>query len=318
MVSTRLRGAVLAAAVILAAAGCSGSGSHSSRTTGTSTAGAAPATAASSATSSATSSAASNPGASLPRPDHVVVVIEENRSAASVLGSPSAPYLDALARRGATFTQSYGVTHPSEPNYLALFSGSTHGLSDDSCPATGSPYASANLASALRSGGFTFATFSEDLPSAGSTVCSSGQYARKHNPVTDFSNVPADLSRPYGAFPADPSTLPTVSFVVPNLDHDMHDGTVSQADVWLHDHLDRYVTWAFTHHSLLVVTWDEDDHSAGNRIPTLFVGPMVRPGSYAERIDHYAVLRTLTALYGVAAPGLAASAPTISDVWSGG
>ena len=308
-VSTRIRGALLASAVVLAAAACSSSGPRPSSST-------------SSTGTSAAAAAASNPtgppGAAVPRPDHVVVVIEENRSAASVLANPSAPYLNGLAGRGATFTQSYGVSHPSEPNYLALFSGSTHGLSDDSCPATGSPYSSANLASVLRAGGFSFATFSEDLPAAGSTVCSSGQYARKHNPVTDFSNVPADLSRPFRAFPADLSTLPTVSFVVPNLDHDMHDGTVGQADVWLHDHLDRYVSWAFTHHSLLVVTWDEDDHSAGNRIPTLFVGPMVRPGRYAERIDHYAVLRTVTALYGVAAPGLAATAPTITDVWAGG
>ena len=95
----------------------------------------------------------------------------------------------------------------------------------------------------------------------------------------------------------------------------MHDGTVAQADSWLHDHLDPYVTWAFAHNSLLVVTWDEDDSSGGNRIPTLFVGPMVRPGTYAEHIDHYSVLRTLTALYGSAPPGLAATRPPIRDVW---
>ena len=311
MVSTRLRGAFLAAAVVLAAAACSSSGSRSSSPTrsSSSTTGTSPAAA-------AASNPTAGPGAALPRPDHVVVVIEENRSAASVLANPSAPYLDGLARRGATFTQSYGVTHPSEPNYLALFSGSTHGLSDDSCPATGSPYPSANLASALRSW-VHLRHLLRRPPRRGLDGVLVGPVRPQAQSGLDFSNVPADLSRPLTAFPADLSTLPTVSFVVPNLDHDMHDGTVGQADVWLHDHLDRYVTWAFTHHSLLVVTWDEDDHSAGNRIATLFVGPMVRPGRYAQRIDHYAVLRTLTALYGVAAPGLAASAPTITDVWTG-
>ena len=64
----------------------------------------------------------------LPRPDHIVMVIEENHSYSQIIDSPDAPYINSLAARGAVFTQSFGVTYPSQPNYLALFSGSTQGI----------------------------------------------------------------------------------------------------------------------------------------------------------------------------------------------
>ena len=73
----------------------------------------------------------------------------ENHAYSEILGQPDAPYLNSLARSGAVLTQSYAVTHPSEPNYLALFSGSTQGLSDDSCPHT---FDCPNLAVALHRG----------------------------------------------------------------------------------------------------------------------------------------------------------------------
>ncbi len=252
----------------------------------------------------------------VPRPAHVVVVIEENHSESDIIGNPDAPYLNSLAAGGALFTQSYGIGHPSQPNYLAVFSGSTQGVSDDTCPPPGAPFRAPNLSTALRTVGASFATYSEGLPSAGSTACSSGAYARKHNPAIDFADVAPAENRPFTAFPTDLASLPTVSFVIPNLDHDMHDGTIGQADTWLRTHMDSYVKWAAAHDSLLVVTWDEDDYSAANRIPTLFFGPMVRPGRYPEHIDHYTVLGTITAMYDAAAPGTASKATPVTDVWT--
>src|SRR6266481_2356328 len=99
----------------------------------------------------------------VPRPAHTVVVIMENSSYADIAASTADPYINQLARRGALFTQSYAITHPSEPNYLALFSGSTQGVTDDSCPLT---FAGANLASELLAAGFSFAGYSESLPAA--------------------------------------------------------------------------------------------------------------------------------------------------------
>ena len=68
------------------------------------------------------------PGANgVPRPDHVVIVIEENHSYSEIIGSSAAPYINSLAAQGALFTQSHATTHPSQPNYLHLFSGSNQG-----------------------------------------------------------------------------------------------------------------------------------------------------------------------------------------------
>jgi len=245
-------------------------------------------------------------------PDHVVIVIEENHSFASIIGSSSAPYINSLAQQGALFTQSFGVEHPSQPNYLDLFSGSNQGITDDTCPHT---FSTENLATELVAAGQTFTGFSEDLPSAGSTVCTSGGYARKHAPWVNFSNVPTTSNQPFTSFPTDFTNLPTVSIVDPNLTDDMHDGTIAQGDTWLQQHIDSYVQFAQTHNSLLIVTWDEDDSASGNKIATIFVGPMVKQGQFAETINHFNVLRTVEDLYGLTRVGSAATATPISDVW---
>jgi hypothetical protein len=251
----------------------------------------------------------------VPSPAHTVVVLMENHAYSEVIGNPQAPYLDQLARQGAVFTHSYAITHPSEPNYLALFSGSTHGVVDDSCPVE---LTAPNLAASLIAAGKTFAGYSEDLPATGSQVCSAGEYARKHVPWTDFRNVPGSVSLPFSSFPAaDFTRLPTVSFVIPNLCNDMHDCSVATGDSWLRTHLSAYARWAMTHDSLLIITWDEDDGSQSNQIPTIFAGQLVRPGVYGERITHYSVLATLEAAYGLPriGNGTARVQLPITNIW---
>jgi hypothetical protein len=249
----------------------------------------------------------------LPRPAHTVVVILENHSYSDIIGSSSAPYINSLRGQGANFTNSHAVAHPSEPNYLALFAGTTEGLSDDSCPHT---YDGANLGSGLAASGQTFAGYSESMPHDGYTGCGRGRYARKHNPWVNFSNLTPGVNLTFGSFAPDDSRLPTVAFVVPDLCNDMHDCSVATGDAWLASHIDPYVRWAATNDSLLVLTFDEDrNNTADNQIPTLFVGPMVQPGDYPVRIDHYAVLRTLEDMYGVAPTGNAAARAAITAVW---
>jgi acid phosphatase len=243
---------------------------------------------------------------------HIVVVIEENHSYRDIVGSSRAPYFNSLAHSGALLTRSRGVTHPSEPNYLALFSGSTHGLANDSCPHR---YRTRNLGSQLRNHGQRFAGYAESLPRTGYVGCYAGAYARKHAPWTDFANLPRRVGRPMSAFPAAYARLPRVAFVVPNLNHDMHDGTITQADHWLHNHLAGYVRWARRHNSLLIVTWDEDDSSAGNHIPGLFVGAHVRAMRYRGRVDHYRLLRTIEAACRLPALGRARDRTPITSTW---
>jgi len=295
--------AALAAALLGAAllAGCS-SGSTGARATD-------------STTPTATVTASGQPAAV--RPDHVLVVVFENKAFSQLDGAAEAPYFNALMAGSAVFTASKGVTHPSQPNYIALFSGATHGVTDDHCPVrlTGQP----NLARQLLDAGLTFTGYSEAQPSVGFTGCSAGTgkhvYAAKHNPWVDFDNVPAALNQPAAAFPSDYAQLPTVSFLVPDLCDDMHDCSLATGDAWARQHLDPYVTWARSHNSLLILTFDEDDSRSRNQILTLFSGAGIAPGRYPTPIDHYSVLGTIEHWYGLPALGAAAKARVIDEVW---
>lgn len=315
----------------------------------------------------------------LPRPDHVVIVIFENHSFSEIIGNTAAaPNFNALASDGAVIVPdpsdptaarsgSHGLDHPSQPNYLELFSGDKQGVLGDGYPGTAAepgssplPFNTANLGAQLVSRAFTFATYSETLPAVGSQVEANSvdaglnEYARKHNPEANWQSgdAPAnnhlapELNQPFTpvagqpgtGFPSDFTQLPTVSFVVPNEQHDMHDGSIQQADAWLKANIiDTYYAWAKTHNSLLIVTFDEDDHSTNNLITTIFAGPMIKTGQYSEldinslnpdtarsggtvtltgtAMNHYNVLATIEDLYGLSQIGGAIGRPGLSDIF---
>ena len=248
----------------------------------------------------------------IPKPKHIVIVVGENHSYNQIIGASDAPYINELAQKGVLFTNSHGIAHPSQPNYLALFSGDTQGITDDSCPHT---FSSNNLAVALKKKGNSFAGYSEDLPSVGFKGCQSHSYHRKHSPWVNFSNVSSSANLPFTSFPKNYSQLPTISFVIPNLMNDMHDGTVKQADTWLKKNLDSYIQWAYSNDSLFILTWDEDNFKKPNQIPTIFVGPMVKPGKYNTYMDHYSVLRTIEDMYGITPMGKTVSTSAIKGIW---
>src|SRR4051812_48679099 len=112
--------------------------------------------------------AASIASAAPPTPDHIVIAIDENHAYSQIVGSANAPYINGLVSQGALLTNSFAVTHPSQPNYLALFSGSTQGVTDDSVPSN-IPFTTVNLGAQLRAAGKTFIGYSEGLPSVGYT-----------------------------------------------------------------------------------------------------------------------------------------------------
>jgi hypothetical protein len=248
-----------------------------------------------------------------PKIDHIVIVIEENHAQRQIIGNSAAPYMNSLLNRGANLTNYHAIEHPSQPNYLDLFSGSNQGVTDDHVPKT--KFSTSNLASELIEKKYSFAGYSEDLPTIGFNGESSGDYARKHNPWVNFTNIPQKANQPLENFPKDFNHLPTVSFVIPNLQHDMHNGTIKEADVWLEKQIDAYVQWAKTNNSLLIVTWDEDDDSQDNKIPTFFVGPMVKTGQISEVLNHFNLLRTLEDIYGLKHAGESKSVEPITSIW---
>jgi hypothetical protein len=260
-----------------------------------------------------------------PTPDHVVIVIEENHSFNQVIGSPDAPYINALATAGASFTNMYALTHPSQPNYIQFFSGSHQGVFDNNVPVMLLPFTAPNLGAALLGAGHTFVGYSEDLPSVGYTGSSSGFYRRKHNPWVNWqvdpptgNQLPSSINKPFftsdgspqpfygdANAPTDYTGLPRVSIVVPNQLNDMHDGTIEMADDWLMAHIKPYADWAVDHNSLLIITWDEDESASRNRIPTIFHGPMIVPGQYPQVWTLHNLLRTVGDMYAATPAGSA-------------
>ncbi len=281
----------------------------------------------------------------LPVYDHIVIVIEENKNYDQIIGSDNAPYInDTLKAEGANFTRMFAEEHHSQGNYFWLFSGDNYNIGfDDVIPNSKNnsayPFSRNNLGQQLITHKFSFKGYSEDLPEIGSEKELSGKYARKHVPWVSFSNVPngqtvsTSSNLRFKDFPADYSQLPTVSIIVPNLDNDMHDGSISDSithgDTWLEQNLDDYYQWAKTHNSLLIVTFDEDSNGPGgltapgsgklaeqNKIFTVFAGAHIQPGDYSEGkgITHVNILRTLEAMYGLEKSGMQQKNALAADI----
>ncbi len=260
----------------------------------------------------------------IPRPDHVVICIMENHDYYQIIGSTSAPFINTLATQSANMTEYYGLTHPSQPNYIMLFSGSNQGVTSDGTP-SGTPWYTPNLGSLLINAGFSFRGYSEDLPYVGSNTSSSGNYARKHNPWVNWqgtgtNQISAGYNLTMNEFPTDFNQLPTLSFVIPNQANDMHDGAdpyrITNGDQWVQNHLQNYINWAQTNNSLFILTFDEDNFTPTNHIPLIICGPMVQPGSYyLTGYNHYDLLRTLEDMYGLPYAGQSVSAKPIDEIW---
>jgi acid phosphatase len=221
--------------------------------------------------------------------------MEENHAFNEIIGNANAPYINSLANGGALLTNYHAVTHPSEPNYFALYAGSTFGVADDANYSEPDP----TLATVLQAAGKTFTGFIETAAPAS---------PRKHNPWESFPEGTTVEKSFTTQFPTDFDTLPDVSFVIPNQNHDMHDGTIAAADSWLQTSLDAYAQWAVTHHSLLMVLWDEDDSSAGNQIPGILYGANISPGTYNASYNHYDILASITGSFSLTAPNSGATA----------
>jgi hypothetical protein len=237
----------------------------------------------------------------VPAYDHIVLVIEENHSYNSIVGnSTGAPFINAtLIPEAALMTNSFAIAHPSEPNYFALYAGSTFGVKDDGIYQKPDP----TLFTILNKARKTFTGYVEDSK------------VRKHDPWQSFPEG-VGVEKNFGStWPSNFARLPNVSFVIPNLNDDMHNGTISQADTWLKNKLDPYIRWCQTHNSLFILTFDEDDGTRNNQILTLFIGHGIIAGTDNSHINHYNVLRTILASQNLSAPNNAATAMPITNIF---
>jgi hypothetical protein len=247
---------------------------------------------------------------------HVVLLVMENEEAPQVIGSPDAPYLTSLARRYAWATRSYGVRHPSLPNYLALVSGSTQGITSDctDCHAD-----APNLADQLEHAHRTWGAYLEGLPRPCARPPTAGRYAKKHDPFAYDDAIARDparcrrrqpLTRLDGAVRRD--RLPDFAFIAPDLCHDTHDCPVATGDRFLRRLVPGLIP-ALGPHGFLIITYDEGTTDAGcchgsrgGRIATVVVGPTVRSGARSHRpVDHYGVLATIERAFGLPRLGAA-------------
>ncbi|KAA9039520.1 acid phosphatase [Ginsengibacter hankyongi] len=254
-------------------------------------------------------------------PTHIVIVIFENQSVDSIVGNPAAPYINSLLNnsRTASLIQSYSLTHPSQPNYISLFSGSSQGATDDNIP-DNLPFTAPNIGAELINNSYSFIGYSENLPYTGSTDSVFNGYARKHNPWANWqgssiNGIPATSNRAFTDFPVNYSYLPTVSFVIPTLYNDMHDGSISTGDEWLKTNLDGYIEYCLTNNSLFILTFDEDNSLSNNHILTFFTGEHIVGGRYGQMVTHYNVLRTIEEFYSLSYAGASADSSAIKKVW---
>jgi len=242
---------------------------------------------------------------------HVIWIVMENKAYGSALGS-SAPATRALASRCAIATAYHGVAHPSLPNYLAMTSGSTHGVRNDANPSahriTGGSIFSQVAAARLR-----WMTYAESLP----TLCrrtSSGRYAVRHNPAAYYTALARTCARndvAMGTTTRGPlltairaGRLPAFTLMIPNLCSDTHDCSVATGDRWLARWLAVILssrTYA-AGRTAVFITWDEDDNSHANRVALLMVAPSVRPHTVVRSTyNHVNLLRTTEDMLGLPA-----------------
>jgi hypothetical protein len=274
--------------------------------------------------------------AQIPQSNHVVVVMEENHSYSSVIGSASMPYLNSLAAQNGLATQYFANTHPSIGNYFMLTTGQLITNND----ALNSTVTVDNLVRHLLTAGKTWKSYAESLPAVGYTGNDVYPYFRHHNPFSYFSDVANSSVQklnlvPFSHLAADLANnqLPNFSFIIPNVNHDGHDcptgptgctdaQKLATADSWLKSNIAPLLSNpAFQQDGILFIVFDEsvdsDTAHGGGHIAGMVIGPGVKKGARSTALyQHQNTLRTiLDALSITTYPGAAATVADMADLF---
>ncbi len=243
-----------------------------------------------------------SPAGGIPDFSHIYLIVLENKEGSAVLGNARAPYLNRLARTYGLAANYDAIAHPSQPNYLALASGSTDGVSDDGVHDLGV----ASIFDQIEASGRTWQVAAQDDRTGCYTGASasggqdgSGTYARKHNPAISFTSIsrnPVRCARITDFRHFDPAAA-SFTWIVPNLCNTMHDCPVATGDAWLASFLPSILASpAYLQGGLVLLTFDEGSTNlgGGGRVATIVISPLARAGfSSAVQHDHYSLLRTI-------------------------
>jgi hypothetical protein len=246
----------------------------------------------------------------------LLVFVVENHSLRQMRSGM--PFTARIARRYGYAVDYRAIRHPSLPNYLAMASGSTHGVTDDLSPASHRLRGRTVFGQALARGK-TAKVYAEGMPSRCSLTNGGDRYAVRHNPWTYFVKERRACRRhdlPMRAFggDVDRGRLPNAGMVVPNLCHDAHDCSLAGADTWLHKRLRRVrqgPDWQ-SGHLAVVITADEDDGSQGNKVLTVVMHPSQQSRVVRRRLTHYSLTRLYEDVLGARHLGRASGAPSMS------
>jgi hypothetical protein len=264
------------------------------------------------------------PPAGLPAFRHIYLIVLENKEYGSIVGNGTAPFIIGLIAHYGLATAYDAVAHPSEPNYLALFSGSTQGVTDDAVHNLGGT----NLADQLEGHGRSWRVFAQNVPlgcDSGSVASDgedgAGTYARKHEPAisfTDISGKPGRCARISDLSHFDPAAA-DFELIVPNMCNDMHDCSVATGDAFLASFVPRITASPAFADSVVFITWDEGSSSLGRggHVATLVVSPRVKPGTRsATPHNHYSLLRTIEDAWGLGCLNLACGANDMAEFFA--
>ncbi|TMF36536.1 MAG: hypothetical protein E6I27_12870 [Chloroflexi bacterium] len=245
------------------------------------------------------------------QPRHVFLIVMENHSAQQAL---SGTFIASVAAKYRVADNYHAVSHPSVPNYLALTSGSTWGIDDDSYRALPRQ----DIGSELTRAGISWRAYMDGMTDAG-CLDSPLPYDPGHNPFAFYGGACPSNVVPISELAGDlGGKTPRFSWITPDRCHDTHDCDVSVGDAWLRQQVDQITASdAWKSGGVLFITWDEDDSNGDNRVLTLVIAPGMSHRSSTRAYTHYSLLATIEDLLGVKRLGQTAKATPMSDLIQG-
>jgi phosphatidylinositol-3-phosphatase len=242
---------------------------------------------------------------------HVVWVVMENRDYGGIVGTGAAPYVNRLGRKCGVATRFSAETHPSLPNYIAMTSGSTQGISDDADPSAHR----LSVPSIFSQLGGGWRSLHESMP-GNCAATPSGLYAVKHNPAAYYTNVASACAAQDVPLMSPPGLSARFTFVKPNLCNDTHDCSVDRGDAWMAGFIPKILNSPQYRagSTAVFITWDEGTNA--NRIPTFVIAPSTRRGTLsATAFSHYSLLRTTEEMLGLPLLGNASKAASMRSAF---